>query len=510
MKNTLLSLFALALLPLASAFGGVIYGEDNRLEVYEGTPYEQKLARSAAVMVSKFKISKNGSVPGIAQIDQLTLRGMFENSGKSKAKLVSGLDFLFAEEVDEIKLCEGERFADQPSSGTCSGFLIAPDLIATAGHCAEIPTFCSEYRWVFDYQVDPITQTAGINMKDENIYSCKKVIRSSLDMNLSTDYAIVQLDRRVKGRTPLTYRNDGKIPDLSSLFVIGAPSGLPLKIAGGGSVRSNKHPMYFSSNLDVFQGNSGSAVFNTKTGAVEGILVRGEEDFTYNPVDRCVQTNKCSEEGCRGEDVSRFTSIPEIGFQKALYQAAERNNTKLLNEILKSKFWIDFYGRNGESALIKAARRGHIEAMGILLANGADANLSDIDGNRAVHYLSAILTEDKASMISELVKNGAQLHLRNSDGETALNFAAKRLNEVAVLTLIAEGAEMNSLDNKTESILFPFVRAERLEIVKKLIDLGVDASWKNNEGQSIYDLTDVMGKKIIQKPLSERIKWLPF
>src|SRR5262249_25343784 len=32
-------------------------------------------------------------------------------------------------------LCAGERFRDQPIGAFCSGFLVAPDIIATAGHC---------------------------------------------------------------------------------------------------------------------------------------------------------------------------------------------------------------------------------------------------------------------------------------------------------------------------------------------------------------------------------------
>jgi V8-like Glu-specific endopeptidase len=108
-------------------------------------------------------------------------------------------------------------------------------------------------------------------------------------MPLGLDYAIVQLDRRVSDRTPLEFRNDSEIDLGTPLTVIGSPSGLPLKVASGANVRDTSHLYSFKANLDTFQGNSGSAVFNSKTGIVEGILVRGEEDYEQNQVKMCFQ-----------------------------------------------------------------------------------------------------------------------------------------------------------------------------------------------------------------------------
>ena len=53
-------------------------------------------------------------------------------------------------------------------------------------------------------------------------------------------------------------------------------------------------------NLDSFEGNSGSAVFNELTGEVEGILVRGKPDSVgqYLPeVGFCKTLNYCHEDG---------------------------------------------------------------------------------------------------------------------------------------------------------------------------------------------------------------------
>ena len=95
-------------------------------------------------------------------------------------------------------------------------------------------------------------------------------------------------------------------------MVIGHPSGLPTKISDGAIVRENANKVFFQSTLDTFGGNSGSAVFDAKTGLVEGILVRGERDYVQDPVMNCSRPKVCKVTECRGEDVTRITNIKQL------------------------------------------------------------------------------------------------------------------------------------------------------------------------------------------------------
>ena len=65
--------------------------------------------------------------------------------------------------------------------------------------------------------------------------------------------------------------------------------------------------LFRSLHLDTYGGNSGSPVFNAATHEVEGILVRGETDFTSNGT--CNVSLVCPTSGCRGEDVTRATEF---------------------------------------------------------------------------------------------------------------------------------------------------------------------------------------------------------
>lgn len=261
----------------------VIYGEDNRKDVFESTDSAfVELSKSTAAMISMDNLKKQSN--GDIQITAGTLasRG----------------------------ICEKERFSNQISAANCSGFLIAPTILVTAGHCIKTQADCNSYKWVFDFKVDNADQ-GTISVQSSDVYSCKKILSRSLDQFSKDDYAVIELDRKALDRRPLAFRKKGKVTKGADVVVIGHPTGLPTKIADGAKVRSLSGK-FFVANLDTYGGNSGSAVFNVKTSEVEGILVRGENDYVYDSSLGCQVSNKCPADGCRGEDVTYITNVPGL------------------------------------------------------------------------------------------------------------------------------------------------------------------------------------------------------
>lgn len=473
--KTILSVAVLttALAPLAHAEVAkkmfVVYGVDNRVEVFEATEFQQRLARSTMAVMDKKEMTRDPARPGVVQFTQSTLAEWL-NKDESKATK------LFSQEEKaapgDISFCAGTRFVDQPNPSMCSGFLIAPDVVVTAGHCLDLPNFCEDFKWVVDFKVDPLTGKAGQDIPEENIYNCKKVVSGALDMMKQTDYAVIQLDRRVD-REPLTIRSESVIADNQSLMVIGNPSGLPTKVAAGARVRKNEHEAFFVANLDTFQGNSGSAVFNAETGVVEGILVRGEEDFIPDFAKMCVKTNVCKEDDCRGEDVSRMTSIPEVAIQKTLETAALKEDITVLAQLMVRNTWLDFPNKVGTTVLMKAAAAGKAQSVQMLIDAGASVDAKDTQDNTALHLAATKLNSD---LLAALVAGGAKLDAKNLKGETALQIAANALNLPATKLLIEAGAEKNVLNANGENILVPFLVSGNEKAVLELVSMGVDFS----------------------------------
>ncbi len=261
----------------------VIYGVDNRKDVFE---------------------SKNSILVELSKSTAAMIQPMFMSTLSNGNVQISGGN------LQSRGICAKERFSNQVSVANCSGFLVAPNILVTAGHCIKTDSDCSAFNWVFDYKVENAQQGA-IQVSPTSVYSCKKIISRKLDQTNKDDFAVIELDRKVLDRSPLAFRRKGKISKGSSVAVIGHPTGLPTKIADSAKVRSHADK-YFVANLDTYGGNSGSAVFNTKTSEVEGVLVRGENDYIYNSTLGCQVSKICKTNGCRGEEVTYITNIQAL------------------------------------------------------------------------------------------------------------------------------------------------------------------------------------------------------
>jgi len=266
------------------AMDKVIYGDDDRLDLYQTTnTLHLELAKSTAAMIDASSLTKKD--------DSYEIQG---------------------ETLKSRGICASALFAEQITAAMCSGFLVGRNLLVTAGHCIRSQSDCDKYRWVFDYGLNSADEVANFSVPASSVYKCKRVVKTTLDRGTMDDFAVVELDREVEGREPLAYRKDGQVEVGEPLVVIGHPTGLPTKVAAGAAVRNNSNKYYLVANLDTFGGNSGSAVFNSETGLVEGILVRGETDYVYDYDQGCQVPKVCTNSGCRGEDVTRITNIKEL------------------------------------------------------------------------------------------------------------------------------------------------------------------------------------------------------
>lgn len=272
-----------------------IYFEDNRrLVLNEGTEEEYQLSKSVAAQISTSKLK-------IKTPEEFTFE--YEN-------IKNGLNF-----------CSDEKFIDLPMLSDCSGFLVADNIVMTAGHCVDENYKCKEKVWVFDYlnQTSSYKNQQEIVFKKEQIYNCKEVLTKVIkgEKGAKTDYALILLDRKVTDRKPYSIKRM-KWPKVSNdLVMIGHPLGLPKIITDQFYIIKGEGEINSLINADSFSGNSGSPIIEKTSKSVVGMLISGEIDLRYDYFSGCNRPYKCTDGDCGGEWMLNYTNFPikEIPFR---------------------------------------------------------------------------------------------------------------------------------------------------------------------------------------------------
>ena len=151
------------------------------------------------------------------------------------------------------------------------------------------------------------SSSTAIFSKDKS-YACAELL--SWSQNAKLDFAVIRLDRAVSGRVPLKVRHEGKVSSREPLMVIGHPLGMPKILATDIFIRDNNQQYVFKTNADTFSGNSGSPVIGIDSHLVEGILVRGDDDFQSDINLDCQRPARFGNNQGRGESIQRSTYLP--------------------------------------------------------------------------------------------------------------------------------------------------------------------------------------------------------
>jgi hypothetical protein len=224
---------------------GDYYGEDNRQQIGDANdPRVAQWARSIALVMNRHSLLSASSTRLSA--NPLTLGQSYE-------------------------LCDGERFADEPVLGFCSSYLVAPDLVATAGHCLD-RTVCESIAFVFDFHRGGASEDPSA-IPAANVYRCAEVLARQNAVGGGLDYALIRLDRPTTNRTPFALQATPP-PVGGRVALLGYPSGILAKVDLAGRVlRHEGHRIRTS--LDSFPGHSGGVVIDLATGAAFGVHVEG-------------------------------------------------------------------------------------------------------------------------------------------------------------------------------------------------------------------------------------------
>lgn len=470
------------------------YGVDNRQDVTELKGYEE-LVSATIVMVPKSQVQGNK---------------IYTYSLQEKLRNRFGIN----------NFDPNVKFLDQPTCANCTGFLISPDIVATAGHCLALENACEDYVWVLDYtnQLTHVDNQDYVIVDPDNIYTCDEILAWDLNNNNLADYGFLRLNKKTN-REPYRFRTGGAVQDYQDVYMIGSPSGLPLKLADNAYVVDNASGQYFSTSLDAFPGNSGGPVFDN-AGWIEGILVRGDivtsqgnrtsGDYVYDANCNCIKTlNFTSTFGRNGAQVQRIEwsnyDILKLAIYENLSYAINTNNLTRLNKWLVYSWILDneISGRLGRLEF-DAAKLNNLDALKMLMGKVKDVNNVDGEGKNLLHYA---ISNNNAEMLQYLLDMGVNPNRASLNNINPLYQAVSQNNTQLTKLLIerTDNSKINELVNGN-TLLHLAASYGNIEMAKLILDAGGDINTKNSKGYSAIKVAKKAKQKSMKKFLKKEKK----
>ena len=457
-----------------------VFGDDDRKEVKDAEGIKD-FVRATAAMVSKNVIDGN-------ELYSYTLREMLSDRFETK------------------NFDENVRYLDQPTVANCTGFLIAPDILITAGHCVKTLEDAQKWIWVFDYtnELEYDEYYKYVEVPKNNMYKVVDVLASVLDDETNQDYAVLKLDRKSE-RAPYRFRTSGEVSKNSQVNTIGTPTGLPLKFSENAIVVSNEEEQFFKSDIDAFPGNSGGPVFDPN-GFIEGILVRGATqysngtysgDYIYDPECDCVKTVQFSSAeynaGCQAHKIHK---LPGEILIRAVYEnleyAIENGLVDRFNS-WSSYSWIFNYEYTNLQGRLEflAARNKEYSMLEAMLSVTKDA-LSPIDGY--ILMKEAIAIQD-TKLLKILLDYDIYPDVSYDNLPTPIQLAVKNNFETGINQLIDAGADLGVKDSNGNNLLHLAAQMDRINLIHLFVQRGVSANEKNNDGDYPEKIAKKSGSK---------------
>lgn len=197
-------------------------------------------------------------------------------------------------------VCPDETHVDPgaASASVCSGVLVRKNRVLTARHCLK----------EFEGKVENIRIVRGYrNMQGERLPFNKGQVFSvrMVPANIHPEAMLLELVGEEIDVLSLPLPAPVPPAESSLVFAVGHPLGMPLTFSARGHVKGYPSQT-IPTDLDVFQGNSGSPVFNS-LGNLVGIVLEGANDFEYaecNHVKQCLERDRC-----RMEDVLSIDAV---------------------------------------------------------------------------------------------------------------------------------------------------------------------------------------------------------
>lgn len=204
----------------------------------------------------------------------------------------------------------------------------------------------------------------------------------------------------------------------------------------------------------------------------------------------------------KGVDVNQANSKGDTPFSNAV----SRNDFNSISHLIKGVSNINHANKSGVTPLMKAAQRNSLEVVDLLLKNGADPMLKDVEGNSLAYYVvqsyNTKKQEEFDKKVSLLKEKGVNFTKQQADGETLWHLAIKK-NDLSLLKKIAQlDVPLNTKNSEGNTALhLAAMKAQNADVLKFLLENGADKNIQTSFDETVFDLAsenELLQKQNIQ------------
>ncbi len=188
-------------------------------------------------------------------------------------------------------------------------------------------------------------------------------------------------------------------------------------------------------------------------------------------------------------------------YASEIHDAAQTGDTVTLNTLMKDNpELINTTDSLGSLPLHLASLRGHLEAVQLLIEQGAEISAGDADNTTPLLCASI---GGHLGIFKLLLSKGATLTETDNLGQTAITTASSSGNIELVDYLLEKGADINHCNNRGRGVLHLAALRGQNDMLKHLVNLGVNLNARDNDSMSVLCAAGYAGQNATIETLIE-------
>jgi ankyrin repeat protein len=163
-----------------------------------------------------------------------------------------------------------------------------------------------------------------------------------------------------------------------------------------------------------------------------------------------------------------------------LFLAVRENDVEQTKMLLALGANPNVTNERGETPLHWSANRGRVEMIELLLSSGADVNA--VSSGRTPLDVAAVEGDIRIAEI--LAEAGAELNAKDEFGMTPLHWAAQGGHDEVAAFLVSKGADMDAKNREGWTPLYQAILAENTDLALWLVEQGADVNAASQNGMT--------------------------